>query len=113
MASSASLRPSAAVAAIAGTAVTGFLAYAVYFDYKRRNDPEFRKTLNRQKRQTAKKAKAEAEGAANRERKELRAMVDGANEEGYPEKAEDKEAYFMEKLTEGEGLCTSRMPLSA
>ncbi|KAL9083437.1 MAG: hypothetical protein Q9159_005788 [Coniocarpon cinnabarinum] len=101
------LRPTTVVAATVGTAVTGFLAYAVYFDYKRRNDTEFRKNLNKQKRKTAKAAKAQAEGAANRERREIRALVDEANEEGYPEKAEDKEAYFMEKLTEGETLCSN------
>ena len=104
-----SLRPSTVVAATVGTAVTGFLAYALYFDYKRRNDVEFRKNLNKQKKKTAKAAKAEAEGNANKERREIRAMVDEANEEGYPEKAEDKEAYFMEKLTEGETLCANGM----
>lgn len=104
---SSTLRPSTVVAATVGTAVTGFLAYAVYFDYKRRNDPEFRKQLKRQSRRTAKAAKVEAEEAGNRERKELRAMVDAANEEGYPEKSDDKEAYFMDKLQEGEGLCSN------
>ena len=105
---SSSLRPSTVVAATVGTAVTGFLAYALYFDYRRRNDPEFRKQLKRQSKRTAKAAKAEAEESNNRDRKELRAMVDEANEEGYPEKAEDKEAYFMDRLQEGESLCTSR-----
>ena len=104
---SSSLRPTTVVAATVGTAVTGFLAYAFYFDYRRRHDPGFRKALKRQSRKTAKAAKAEAEEVDNRERKELRAMVDQANEEGYPDKAEDKEAYFMDKLQEGEQLCVN------
>lgn len=31
----------------AGAAVTGVLGYAVYFDYMRRNSPEFRKGLSK------------------------------------------------------------------
>jgi import receptor subunit TOM20 len=38
------------VAQVAGitalTAVTGLLGYAIYFDYQRRNNPEFRKGIS-------------------------------------------------------------------
>ena len=36
-------------------------AYAVYFDHKRRTDPEFRKALKRESRKEARAAKEEAE----------------------------------------------------
>ncbi|KAI7109567.1 hypothetical protein KC324_g20194, partial [Hortaea werneckii] len=34
--------------ASAGVVATGCLAYAVYFDYRRRNDIDFRKSLKKQ-----------------------------------------------------------------
>jgi import receptor subunit TOM20 len=41
-----SSKPAASALTIAGiTVATGLLAYAVYFDYKRRNDAAFRKKL--------------------------------------------------------------------
>lgn len=99
------VKTSTIVAASIGTVVTGCLAYAVYFDYKRRNDVGFRKALKRESRRQAKAAKEEADGAKDREREEIKAMVDEANEEGFPEGADEKEAFFMEEVGAGERLC--------
>lgn len=105
----ASVKTSTIVAASVGTAVTGLAAYAIYFDYKRRSDPEFRKQLKKESKRQHRAAKEEAEGAEKRERQELRAMVDEAVEEGWPQAAEEKETYFMEEVGMGEKLCQQSM----
>lgn len=102
-----SLRTSTFVAAALGTATVGALSYAVYFDYKRRNDVEFRKALKRESKRTAKAAKVEAEESTTRDRAELRALVDEANAEGFPESNEEKEQYLWSRLAEGESLSAS------
>lgn len=104
-----SIRTSTIVYASVGTLVTGCLAYAFYFDYKRRHDMEFRRALKRESKKQAKAAKEEEQGAKQRQRQEIRAMVDEVNEEGFPESADDKEAFFMEEVGQGEKLCQSGM----
>lgn len=102
-----SIKTSTVVYISLGTVLSGCLAYAAYFDYKRRHDVEFRKSLKREARKQARAAKEEAEGAKTKERQELRTLVDEANEEGFPEGADDKEAFFMEEVGMGERLCQS------
>jgi import receptor subunit TOM20 len=80
-------------------------AYAVWFDYKRQSDPDFRKNLKRSNRRMARaeKEEAEAQGAAQRE--EIKKAVSRAKDEGFPTDLEEKEAYFMGQVAKGEGLC--------
>ena len=106
-----SIRPTTIIATILGTTLTGLAAYAVYFDYKRRNDVEFRKSLKRESKKQAKAAKVEAEISEKSEKHELRQMVDEAVEEGWPVPAEEKETYFMEEVGMGEKLCQQSMLL--
>ncbi|KAK5049058.1 hypothetical protein LTR84_005480 [Exophiala bonariae] len=87
-----------------GTVITGALAYAVYFDYKRRNDPEFRKALKRESRRQAKIAKEEAEIQGKQQREEIKAAVQEAIEEGFPTDVEEREAFFMQQIAQGEAL---------
>ncbi|KAL1997283.1 hypothetical protein VTN49DRAFT_7315 [Thermomyces lanuginosus] len=98
------MRTSTLVAASAGTLVTGFLAYAIWFDYKRRNDPEFRRALKRDNRRLARavREEAEAQGAARREA--IKKAVAEAKAEGFPTDLEEKEAYFMGQVSRGESL---------
>lgn len=98
------LSTSTVVYATVGTVATGALAYAVYFDYKRRHDVEFRKSLKKEAKRQAKAAKVEQEQQGKRRRQEVRELVDESNEDGYPVGAEDKEAYFMTQVSEGEQL---------
>lgn len=104
-----SVRTSTVVAAVVGTTITGLAAYAVYFDYKRRNDVEFRRNLKREAKKQAKAAREEAEGNDKKDKQELRQMVDEAVEEGWPTAAEEKETYFMEEVGMGEKLCQQCM----
>jgi len=80
------------------------LAYAVYFDYKRRNDPQFRKQLKKESKRQARAAKEEAEAHTVRHREAIRAAVEEAKEEGFPTDVEEREAYFMQEVARGEGL---------
>ncbi|KAI9836393.1 MAG: hypothetical protein M1819_001423 [Sarea resinae] len=102
----ASVSTSTIVTVSVGTVVTGVLAYAAYFDYKRRNDPGFRKSLKREARRQAKAAKEEAEAHGARQREAIKAAVEAAKEEGFPTDVEEKEAYFMNEVARGESLCS-------
>ncbi|PSN62161.1 protein import receptor MAS20 [Corynespora cassiicola Philippines] len=102
---SSSLKTSTIAAISVGTVVTGFLAYAVYFDHRRRNDPDFRKQLKRESKRQAKAAKEEAENAGKEQKKAIREAVERANEEGFPKDPEEVEAYFMQEVAQGEGMC--------
>jgi hypothetical protein len=84
------------------------IAYAVYFDYKRRTDTDFRRNLRRNERRLARVEKEEAAAASNRQRQEIRKLVEQANEEGFVTDPEEKEAYFMEQVSEGERLGADR-----
>ncbi len=79
-------------------------AYAVYFDYKRRNDPQFRKQLKKESKRQARAAKEEAEANTVRQREAIRAAVEEAKEEGFPTDVEEREAYFMQEVHRGEGF---------
>lgn len=80
-------------------------AYAVYFDHKRRTDPDFRKNLKRESRRIAKVAKEEAEAKGAKQKRLIREAVSEAIEEGFPTNVEEKEAYFMNEVGHGEVLC--------
>lgn len=83
----------------------GVLLDAFYFDYKRRNDPEFRKALKRDKKRHARSQKAQVEAAHAEQRRMLVVAVREAQMEGFPADVEEKEAYFMNEVAQGEGLC--------
>jgi import receptor subunit TOM20 len=102
---SSSLRPATIAAITVGTVATGFLAYAVYFDHRRRTDPDFRKALKRESKRTAKAAKEDADAANKEQKKAIMAAVDEANKNGYPKDADEVEAYFMQEVAQGEGMC--------
>lgn len=86
-------------------AVTNPRPDAFYFDYKRRNDPEFRKALKRDKKRHAKTQKLQAEAAHAEQRQTLIASVRDAQLVGFPTDVEEKEAFFMNEVATGEALC--------
>lgn len=79
-------------------------AYAIYFDYRRRNDPDFRKQLKRESRRQARLAKEAAEEQGKQQKEEIKTAVREAIEEGFPTDLEEKEAYFMQQIAQGEQL---------
>jgi import receptor subunit TOM20 len=107
--SNSSLKPSTIAVIAGGTIATGLLAYAVYFDHKRRNDPQFRKQLKKESKRTEKQAKEEAEAHGAEQKKAIREAVERANEEGFPTDTEEVEAYFMQEVAQGEGMVQKGM----
>ncbi|EGX47078.1 hypothetical protein TWF173_003006 [Orbilia oligospora] len=98
------MQTSQIITASAVTAVALTLAYALYFDHRRRHDADFRKSLARERRKHARAQKAEVEAEVENQKSQLRAAVMAANEEGYPEGVEEREAYFMNEVAMGESL---------
>ena len=86
-------------------------SYAVYFDYKRRNDTEFRKSLKKAAVKQGKAEKAAAEKGAKEMQVAIKAAVLEANVEVEAFKrsvtgAEQGEAYFMQNVGNGEVLAS-------
>ncbi|KAK4574606.1 mitochondrial import receptor subunit tom20 [Recurvomyces mirabilis] len=92
--------------ASAGLLTTGCLAYALYFDYRRRNDLEFRKHLRKQHKKVSKTIEQEAKANEQGQKDKIRRVVEDANEEGFPKDPEETEGYFMQEVARGEGMCT-------
>ena len=86
--------------------------YAVYFDHKRRTDPEFRKALKRESRREARVAKEQAEAEGEQQKGAIKAAVNKAKDEGFPTDVEEREAYFMNEVGQGEVLCQDCESLS-
>ncbi|KAI1755619.1 mitochondrial import receptor subunit tom-20 [Xylaria castorea] len=81
-------------------------AYALYFDYKRRANPNFRKELRREERRQARVEKEEAVAQGKQKRRGIQTAVDAALEEGFPTGVNEKEQYFMEYVQQGEALAS-------
>lgn len=86
----------------------GVAAYMAYFDYQRRKNPEFRRTLRRNERRQARAEKEEAEASTYRQREAIKARVDEAKEVGFPAGVEEREAFFNEQVMAGEMLSSDR-----
>jgi mitochondrial import receptor subunit TOM20 len=97
------LSSSTIIAGTAATAATCLLAYAVYFDHRRRNDPDFRRSLKREARRTAKAAKQEAEAGRAEEMRKVREVINEVDE--LPTNPDEIESYFMQEVARGEKLC--------
>ncbi|GLB34124.1 putative MAS20 protein import receptor [Lyophyllum shimeji] len=95
---------------IAGiTVLGGALAYAVYFDYKRRNDVEFRKKLRKEKKRVDKTLAQSRESFASSgdvSAASLREALEQVKKEEAPQTPEEKEAYFMAQVGMGEQLAS-------
>jgi len=96
------------VLTIAGITALGIFAYAVYFDYKRRNDVDFRKKLKKDKKRVDKsiassKASLPPDASAVSV-EELREVLEQVKAEQVPAAPDQKEAYFMTQVASGESL---------
>ncbi|KAJ3296961.1 hypothetical protein HK104_001006 [Borealophlyctis nickersoniae] len=95
------------VGGVAVAAVLG-VGYMVYFDHKRRSDPQFRKQLRQQRNQAARQR--EADEAAERLRAQSRTKapvgvgVDIGADDPVPTSNEERGEYFMKQLQTGETL---------
>ncbi|TVY15233.1 Mitochondrial import receptor subunit tom20 [Lachnellula arida] len=98
------VQTSTIVATTVGSVAAGLVAYAVYFDHRRRTDPNFRKQLKKESKRQARAAKEEAAAHTVRQRAVIRTAVEEAKDEGFPSDVEEREAYFMQEVASGEGL---------
>lgn len=103
---SSSISYSTIAIAAGGLLASGCLAYAIYFDHRRRSDPEFRKSLRRQQKKVSRQNEASAKDAERHQKERIRTAVDEAIAEGFPTDAEETEAYFMQQVAQGEGMCS-------
>ncbi|KAI0005042.1 MAS20-domain-containing protein [Russula compacta] len=95
------------VLAVAGV---GILAYAVYFDHKRRTDAKFRKQLRREKKKIDKSVAQETtssstSGDAALPTAEILAVMALVKDDRVPTTPEERENYFMSQVEKGEQLC--------
>ncbi|KAJ7437081.1 hypothetical protein B0H11DRAFT_632966 [Mycena galericulata] len=101
------------ILAIAGISVCGLLAYAVYFDYRRRSDPEFRKKIRKEKKRVDKSLaqSREALAAANEvSEAELREALKQIKSEPRIPTQEGRESYFLSQVGMGEQLAARGEP---
>ncbi|KAG2205121.1 MAS20 protein import receptor-domain-containing protein [Mucor mucedo] len=97
---------SSTIALIAtGVVATAGLGYLVYFDSKRRSDPSFRKQLRRERKEAAKASKEAEENSKQTKLQLIENVIVACSKEALPSSPEQKEAYFMEHVAAGEGLC--------
>ncbi|KAI0650238.1 MAS20-domain-containing protein [Trametes meyenii] len=102
-----SSRTSTIFTVAAVTVLGGLVAYAVYFDYRRRNDVDFRKKLRKEKKKVTKEtqqAQAKAEAASEVNPVEIKAALLKIREEDLPATPEEKEAFFITQIQIGEQL---------
>lgn len=89
----------------ASIAAAGVVAYAVYFDYNRRNSPEFRKQLSKRKAHQQKQAaKAQEASRKNRMLEVKKALAEDLAANPIPTDLAKKEEFFMEQVATGEQL---------
>jgi len=97
-------QPSTIATATVAAVATGVLAYAVYFDYRRRNNVEFRRALRRNEKKQARAEKDQAVATKEAQRRNIQRAVDDAKAEGFPSDPDEKESYFLNEVQNGEAL---------
>lgn len=115
---------------VAAVSTAGILAYAAYFDYKRRNDAAFRKKLRscplfatsshslnhvfitspgKEKKKISKTVAQSADltkpAGGSIEEADIQAVLDKIQGEALPSAPEEKEAFFMNQVNLGEQMC--------
>lgn len=76
------MHTSSVITLTGATLVTGFVGYAVYFDYKRRNDPAFRSQLKKDRKRTSKELKKQGERRKKDASAEIERTVKELNQPG-------------------------------
>lgn len=101
------MKTSTTVAVAGATVASGLLAYAVYFDYKRRHDIDFRKQLRKDKKRVDKQtaqSNIDDSAAISPTTDQLRAALAKVQQESLPTTPQEKEHYFMTQVSLGEQL---------
>ncbi|KAG9317313.1 hypothetical protein JVU11DRAFT_1511 [Chiua virens] len=97
---------SATMLTVAGIAVGSLVAYAVYFDYKRRTDANFRRRLRKEKKR-AEKSQTPSEASASTggvDPNELISALEKIRNEQIPTDHDERHQYFMTQVNMGETM---------
>ncbi|KAJ2717111.1 mitochondrial import receptor subunit tom20 [Coemansia spiralis] len=95
-------------AAVSVTAIVAGLGYVFYFDYKRRNDPKFRRQLKRDRKRVAKTVeKVSHELSLEEINEKALELLNVLGATKLPDTPAQKEAFFMEHVSRGETLCSA------
>ncbi|KAI7819853.1 MAS20 protein import receptor-domain-containing protein [Gamsiella multidivaricata] len=100
------MKTSTIVAATVGVLAVATVGYAIYFDSKRRNDPEFRRKLKKERKRTQKLAAEEAKKLSNKSAQTVEEALASISDEDFPTSMEEREKFCMEQLSAGEALFT-------
>lgn len=92
--------------ATTGLIASAAVAYAIYFDHRRRSDPNFRRHLKRQHKKVSRLDEESALAAEREQKDRVKQAVQEANEEGFERDPEKTEQYFMQQVALGEQMCT-------
>lgn len=80
----------------------------MYFDYKRRAHPDFRRSLRRNERHQVRAEKEEAKAKSQHQRQKIKNAVAEAVDAGFPKDPSEREMYFMEQVSKGEVMSSDR-----
>lgn len=80
----------------------------MYFDYKRRAHPDFRRSLRRNERHQVRAEKEEAKAKTHSQRQMVKNAVAEAVDAGFPKDPSEREMYFMEQVSKGEVMSSDR-----
>ncbi|KAH9927200.1 MAS20-domain-containing protein [Epithele typhae] len=111
-------RPSTALTITAVTVLGGLVAYAVWFDHRRRNDKDFRKKLRKDKKKVTKQTQQDQSasasvsglGSINVSPEDIKAQMVKIGSEEPPATPQQKEVYFMAQIEAGDQF-VARGPL--
>ncbi|KAG0033996.1 hypothetical protein BGZ81_006508 [Podila clonocystis] len=100
------MKTSHIVAATVGTVAVAAVGYALYFDSKRRSDPEFRRKLKKERKRAQKQQKEEDQKKAAKTTATVEEVLGSIKDEDFPTSMEAREKFCMEQLSAGEALFT-------
>ncbi|KAG0346913.1 hypothetical protein BG004_000554 [Podila humilis] len=98
------MKTSHIVAATVGTVAIAAVGYALYFDSRRRNDPNFRQKERKRAQKHAQDD--EDKKSITRSAQSIEEALASIDESEFPNSMEDREKYCMEQLATGEALFT-------
>lgn len=95
-------------AAVSSAVIAGALGYCLYFDYKRRSSPEFRKTLKKRSTNFQKKVEKEIKEVQTQKRAAIDTLIEQSlQDDPIPTSLGEKEKFFMQEIEKADKLLTT------
>ncbi|RCI02039.1 hypothetical protein CU098_012304, partial [Rhizopus stolonifer] len=96
------LKPSTIALISTAVAASFGIGYLIYFDHKRRNDPQYKKQKKLERKKAAKLEKEFKQKEVQSVETLIKYVIDKVNAETFPTTAEAVEAYFVDQVALGE-----------